>query len=264
MNIKIYGTGCPKCKALKANAEAALQAAHVEGTIEKIQDMNAIVAAGVMSTPALEIDGKIVSTGKVLSPKEIAALLGPGGGTAAAPAPAAGTSCSCGGACSCGVTGKKILTALLLVVVFAGVAAVAVREAKGRGCAGGVCPVPPVPATVSAAVPAAKDVLTVYYFHGNQRCMTCNKIEQMARAAVAAKYADALKAGTVVFRSVNVDEPGNGHFVNDFQLTSRIVVVERNGKHENLDQVWALVPGDPAKFAAYIQDGAARMMSAAK
>ncbi len=73
--ISVLGTGCPKCKTLTANAEQAAKDAGIECEIEKVQDIADIVAYGVMSTPALAIDGKVVSTGKLLSPKEIRELL---------------------------------------------------------------------------------------------------------------------------------------------------------------------------------------------
>ncbi|SEP77946.1 thioredoxin family protein [Thalassovita taeanensis] len=75
MEIKILGSGCKKCVALGDNTQAALKAAGREATIEKVTDIIAIAGYGVMSTPALVIDGKVVSTGKVLSPKEVGFLL---------------------------------------------------------------------------------------------------------------------------------------------------------------------------------------------
>lgn len=73
--ITILGTGCPKCKTLTANAEQAAKDAGLEYEIEKVQDIADIVAYGVMSTPGLAVDGKVVSTGKVLSSKEIQKLI---------------------------------------------------------------------------------------------------------------------------------------------------------------------------------------------
>lgn len=74
--IQILGSGCPKCVALTANAEAAAKKTGVEYSIEKVTDINQIVKAGVMLTPALSIDGKVVSMGKILSPDDIAKHLG--------------------------------------------------------------------------------------------------------------------------------------------------------------------------------------------
>ncbi len=75
MILKIYGSGCSKCKTLTANAEAAAVALGISYTVEKISDMNAIIDAGVMRTPALQVDDDIVVEGKVLSADEIKALL---------------------------------------------------------------------------------------------------------------------------------------------------------------------------------------------
>jgi small redox-active disulfide protein 2 len=73
--IQILGTGCPKCKALTANAEAAVKALGIEAEIEKVQKIQDIMKFGVMMTPALVLDGAVKSVGKVLSAAEIEALL---------------------------------------------------------------------------------------------------------------------------------------------------------------------------------------------
>ena len=69
--IQILGTGCPKCKLLFANAEEAIQSAGIEAQIEKVEKIVDILKFGVMSTPALVVDGAVKSVGKVLSPDEI-------------------------------------------------------------------------------------------------------------------------------------------------------------------------------------------------
>ena len=69
--IQILGTGCPKCKLLFANAEAAVKSAGIEAQLEKVDKIVDIVKFGVMSTPALVVDGAVKSVGKVLSPDEI-------------------------------------------------------------------------------------------------------------------------------------------------------------------------------------------------
>ena len=73
--IQILGTGCPKCKKLTENAEAAAEVLGIECEIEKVTDINEIMAFGVMMTPALVIDGEIKVVGKVASPEEIKSLL---------------------------------------------------------------------------------------------------------------------------------------------------------------------------------------------
>lgn len=73
--ISILGTGCSKCKTLQTNSEQAAEALGVPYEIEKIEDITKIVEYGVMSTPALAVDGKVVASGKVLSAAEIEKLL---------------------------------------------------------------------------------------------------------------------------------------------------------------------------------------------
>ena len=63
--LQILGAGCPKCKQLAENAEAAAKAAGIEYSIEKITDVNEMMKLGVMMTPALAIDGEVKVVGKV-------------------------------------------------------------------------------------------------------------------------------------------------------------------------------------------------------
>jgi len=75
MKIQILGTGCPKCKLLMANAEAAVKALGIEATVEKVEKIVDIMKFNVMMTPALVVDGQVKSSGKVLSADQIQALL---------------------------------------------------------------------------------------------------------------------------------------------------------------------------------------------
>ena len=63
--IQVLGPGCPKCEKLKKNAEEAVSQSATEATVEKITDINVIVGFGVMSTPALVIDGEVKSSGRI-------------------------------------------------------------------------------------------------------------------------------------------------------------------------------------------------------
>ena len=73
--IQILGTGCPKCRALAANAEAAAKALGIEYSIEKVTDIREILKFGVMLTPALAVDGVVKMAGKVPSADEIKKML---------------------------------------------------------------------------------------------------------------------------------------------------------------------------------------------
>jgi small redox-active disulfide protein 2 len=69
--IKILGTGCAKCKKLEENAKAAAAALNLDCEIEKIAEINEIMKYGIMTTPGLVVDDKVVSAGKLLSPDDI-------------------------------------------------------------------------------------------------------------------------------------------------------------------------------------------------
>lgn len=73
--IQILGTGCPKCKKLAENAETAARELGVDYEMEKVTDLNAIMAFGVMMTPALAVDGVVKVVGKVPEPADIKKLL---------------------------------------------------------------------------------------------------------------------------------------------------------------------------------------------
>ena len=74
--LQILGTGCPKCKKLAENAEAAAKALGIEYELEKVTDINEIMKFGVMMTPALAVDGEVKVVGKVPDPEAIKPLLG--------------------------------------------------------------------------------------------------------------------------------------------------------------------------------------------
>ena len=73
--IQILGTGCPKCKKLAENAEAAVKELGIEFEVEKVTDINKIMSFGVMMTPALVVDGDVKVVGKVSSPDDIKGML---------------------------------------------------------------------------------------------------------------------------------------------------------------------------------------------
>ena len=73
--LQILGTGCPKCKKLAENAEAAAKALGLDYTIEKVTNISDIMKFGVMFTPALAVDGEVKVAGKVSSPDEIKKML---------------------------------------------------------------------------------------------------------------------------------------------------------------------------------------------
>ncbi len=143
--------------------------------------------------------------------------------------------------------GRKLIAAVLLLFV---VVALTTLALCGRATTD-VQPVPPVPSTV--AVPAARPALVAFYFHGNKRCVACGAMERLTRAALQ----DEVARGGIEVRAVNVDDPAHAHFIEDFQLTMRTVVIaqEDGGKvarWKRLDECWDIYD-DPPAFTAYIQ-----------
>ena len=76
MNIKVLGGGCCKCENLLGAVKEAVAEKGIEAEIEYITDMAKIMEYGIMSTPALMIDNRVVSMGRVLKTKEVEKLLG--------------------------------------------------------------------------------------------------------------------------------------------------------------------------------------------
>lgn len=117
--------------------------------------------------------------------------------------------------------------------------------------------------SIASTLPAIRDPESVRrvvatYFHGNVRCTTCRKVEAYAREAVEEGFRPQIAAGTVEFRAVNVEEAQNTHFVQDYQLVNKSVVVteELDGKvarWAKLDEVWSLV-GNRDAYHHYVQD----------
>ena len=75
MKIEVLGTGCAKCKTLYENVQKALEESGKEAEIVKVEDIPSIMKYGVMSTPALVIDGQVKFSGKLASAAEIKRML---------------------------------------------------------------------------------------------------------------------------------------------------------------------------------------------
>jgi len=107
------------------------------------------------------------------------------------------------------------------------------------------------------AQPAHKVV--AYYFHNTQRCMTCNKIERLAEEALREQFAEPLEKGELEWRVLNMEEPPNTHFVQDYQLVaSSLVLVDLHDGEQrewtNMEKVWQYVHDDEAQFKQYVAE----------
>lgn len=74
-SVKVLGSGCAKCNQLEAATKAALEQLGMDTKIDHVTDFSQIAAYGVMTTPALVVDGKVVSYGKVLKVEEVVKIL---------------------------------------------------------------------------------------------------------------------------------------------------------------------------------------------
>ncbi len=106
------------------------------------------------------------------------------------------------------------------------------------------------------AAPADTKIM-VYYFRNNYRCPSCKKIEAYTHEAVNGKFAADLKKGSITWQMINVDEPANKHFIKEYNIfTKQVVLVEmKKGvqtRWKNLDKIWNLL-GDKDKFTSYIE-----------
>ena len=131
----------------------------------------------------------------------------------------------------------------LLLFVGAGLLFLAVMEIRGRG----KTPDEPEP-----------DGVIVYYLSQGKECATCDNIEQFTRETLEADFAEELDSGGILWRIADMDKPQHAHFVTDFDLyTKSVVLVERdNGvvvRFVNLTKVWDLVY-DKSAFQDYIRE----------
>jgi len=93
--------------------------------------------------------------------------------------------------------------------------------------------------------------VNVYYFHGNFRCVSCRKLEAVSQKAVMDAFAQEVERGDLEWHVVNVEASGNEHFVSDYKLFSKALVVVkfRNGQqndYKNLAKAWELMSDDAA------------------
>ena len=97
-----------------------------------------------------------------------------------------------------------------------------------------------------------------YYFHGNFRCYTCYTMEQYTKEALEANFKDALAKGKLEFKVVNVEERGNEHFVNDYQLYTKSLILSlvkygKEVKSKNLTKIWEYVR-NKQRFFEYVSE----------
>lgn len=154
---------------------------------------------------------------------------------------------------------KHLVTGALLAFVAVTGVTLAVKE-TGHARAVAAAEATRDPGAVVAEAPArVQPPATVFvtYFHTTARCTSCLKIEDLTNATMTTRFAAPIADKRIVWRSVNLDEPQNNHFVKDYGLYTKSVVVTemREGREvrwKNLDKVWNLL-GDPESFQSYVE-----------
>lgn len=122
--------------------------------------------------------------------------------------------------------------------------------------------------TSAAPIPALRDGVMVYYFHGNTRCPTCRSIEAQTFSVVQTDFAAQLDGGTLRWQTLNYEDNTGAALAKTYEVTtSSVVLTELAGgkvvRSKRLDEVWALV-GDPPAFARFVKDEISRLMPAGK
>jgi hypothetical protein len=107
-----------------------------------------------------------------------------------------------------------------------------------------------------------------YYFHGTMRCPTCHKLEQYSKEAIEANFKDAFRSGKLEFKVVNVEDKGNKHYGNDYQLYTKSLILSlvkdsKEIKWKNLDKIWEYVR-NKEMFIDYVKNGVADFLKEAE
>ena len=118
----------------------------------------------------------------------------------------------------------------------------------------------------STPAAAADSRVIAYYLHATMRCRTCLAIENGAHDAIERAFPEQLAGGALVWRSLDLEETGNEHFVTDFGITASSLVLAREEggrvtEWRNLPEVWDLV-GDDTRFDAYVIDNTRAFLGA--
>ncbi|MBD3419268.1 MAG: hypothetical protein GF398_04030 [Chitinivibrionales bacterium] len=101
------------------------------------------------------------------------------------------------------------------------------------------------------------DNLTVFYFHTTYRCWTCNQFEKLTKVILRETFAEKLADSSITFRAINIEEEPNRHFVDEYKLVTKSLVLSlrKDGRElewKNLDKIWQLVR-DTQRFNEYVK-----------
>lgn len=97
-----------------------------------------------------------------------------------------------------------------------------------------------------------------YYFHGSFRCYSCYRIEQYSKEAIEYYFGNEIDSGKLIFKVVNVEEKENEHFIRDYELYTKSLIISlvkdgKEVKYNNLTRVWEFL-GNRDRFFEYVRD----------
>ena len=156
---------------------------------------------------------------------------------------------------------KNIITAILLLFVSVSIGYMVAGDKKEKNN-----PLPETKNVKNEDAPSEKDSpdprqdektrFVAYYFYNNKRCASCRKIEMFTDASINDEFTKELESGKLEWKPVNVDEPENKHYIDDFDLyTKQVILAEFRGdqmtRWKNLKEVWNLL-NDEYAFREYI------------
>lgn len=137
---------------------------------------------------------------------------------------------------------KNVIRIVLLVVVIGSVSYLIAKELLYKPH-NDTTPKEAIASTMPADVNIKPDHVIAYYFHGNFRCAACKKIEAYSKASIEDNFSSELKSGQLSFKVLNVEEPENRHFIQDYGLYTKSLVIvsyakDKQIKFKNLEGVW--------------------------
>ena len=285
--ITIYGPGCGRCTKLAELTREIILEQHWDATLVKETDALSMANAGVLTTPALAVNGTLLFSGKVPAKEDLLTILLPVLGTSVSrpsctcsirtksPEVEAGkpdtdekSPCFCGRTCPCGSENKarpkwkKIL--VWIVLAFLALAAIklanrhaAVPKSEAEPASTGSTTSDATEADGTLGTPAipaafAASRLQAVYYEFGPRCPTCLRMEEWTREALEQNFAAELARGLLSFTTLPADESSARHY----QLTTKAVILktQHSGQETDwvkLERIWELSRNETA-FKTYI------------
>ena len=164
---------------------------------------------------------------------------------------------------------KRIIQIILLVVVVGSISYLVAREMLHQSH-NKVGAKEDIAAVTHGHVDAniKPDHVIVYYFYGNFRCAACKKIEAYSKESINDNFSNELKSGLLSFKVINVEEPENRHFIQDYGLYTKSLIVasyagDQQIKYKNLERVWDYL-GSKDEFEDYVKTELSGFLSEVK